>query len=371
MVVLMEGISDRVLSLIEASGQSRRAFAQDIGLDDSKLSKSLSGARRFSSLDLARIADKCGVTVDWLVTGEEPALAVAARTTSGEARTALEAAKRYSTMREDLAAFGWEQPWRPLEVEIPSGTYAEQGKVLAAAALARVASAALSAANADLPGLVEKAFGADVAVVALDEGFDGLAASSDDAKLIVLGASQVPARQRFTLAHELGHLLAGDDQDVHLDKDIYNRAQAKDPSEMRANSFASAFLMPEEILRSAVGTTGVTEDSFAVLACDLQVSPSALAIRLQQLRLIDAGTCDRFRKISAAKAATATERGEEFAQRVAEANTPRPPGLLVRDAYTAYETGAITLRPYASLLGVDVDELRQALEADEGVVGIS
>ena len=99
----MEGIPDRVLSLIEASGQSRRAFAQDIGLDDSKLSKSLSGTRRFSSLDLARIADKCGVTVDWLVTGEEPALAVAARTTSGQARTALEAAKRYSTMREDLA----------------------------------------------------------------------------------------------------------------------------------------------------------------------------------------------------------------------------------------------------------------------------
>ena len=150
---------------------------------------------------------------------------------------------------------------------------------------------------------MEKAFGADVAVVALDEGFDGLAASSDEAKLIVLGTSQVPARQRFTLAHELGHLLAGDDQGVHLDRDVYDRAQAKDPSEMRANSFASAFLMPEDILRAAVGTAGLTEDAFAALACDLQVSPSALAIRLQQLRLIDSGTCDRFKKITAAKAA--------------------------------------------------------------------
>lgn len=110
----MEGIADRVLNLIEASGQSRRAFAQDIGLDDSKLSKSLSGARRFSSLDLARIADKCGVTIEWLLTGEEPALALAARTTTGQARTALEAAKRYSVMREDLTAFGWSSrggPW--------------------------------------------------------------------------------------------------------------------------------------------------------------------------------------------------------------------------------------------------------------------
>ncbi len=367
----MEGITDRVLSLIEASGQSRRVFAQDIGLDDSKLSKSLNGARRFSSLDLARIAEKCGATVDWLVTGEEPALAVAARTTTGEARTALEAAKRYSTMREDLAAFGWEQPWLPLEVETSSGTYAEQGKVLAAAALIRVTSAGLSVMDANLAGLVEKAFGADVAVVPLDEGFDGLAASSDDAKLIVLGTSQVPARQRFTLAHELGHLLAGDDQGVHLDKDVYDKAQSKDPSEMRANSFAAAFLMPEDILRSAVGATGLPEDEFATLSCDLQVSPSALAIRLQQLRLIDAGTCDRLRKITAAKAAAIADRSEEFARRVADASTERLPGLLVRDSYMAYERGATTLRPYANLLGVDVNELRQALEPEEGVPGAS
>ena len=49
----------------------------------------------------------------------------------------------------------------------------------------------------------------------------------------------------------------------------------------------------------------------------------------------------------------------------------RPPGLLVRDSYMAYESGATTLRPYASLLGVDVDELRQALEAEEGNPGAS
>ena len=134
--------------------------------------------------------------------GTQPALAVAARTTSGEARTAIEAAKRYSTMREDLAVLGWEQPWRPLEAAIPGGTYAEHGKALAAAALARVAEAGLSLADAALPALVEQAFGADVAVVALDEGFDGLAASSDEAKLIVLGtcagsgAAAVHARAR-------------------------------------------------------------------------------------------------------------------------------------------------------------------------------
>jgi Zn-dependent peptidase ImmA (M78 family)/transcriptional regulator with XRE-family HTH domain len=361
----MEGIPDRVMRLIGESRLSRGAFAQEIGLDDSKLSKSLSGTRRFSSLDLARIAERCGVTVDWLITGEEPALAVAARTTSGDAHTALEAAKRYSTMRGDLAFLGWPQPWRPVSADV-KGTYAEQGRSLARAALARVAEAERSVAQVELPGLIEQLFGADVAIVELDSGFDGLAASSDEAKLMVLGTSQIPARQRFTLAHELGHLLAGDDQAVHLDRDIYDKAQMKDPSEMRANSFASAFLMPEQVLRSAVGSVGLTEARFATLVCDLKVSPSALAFRLADLRLIDAGTCDRFKLISGAKAAAIADRGEEFAQRVASANTPRAPGLLLRDAYTAYETGATTLRPYANLLGVDVDELRQALDSEQG-----
>lgn len=363
----MQEIADRVLGLIEASGLSRRAFAQRIGLDDSKLSKSLSGTRRFSSLDLARIAGECDVTVDWLVTGEEPALALAARTTTGEARTALEAARRYVTMRGDLAALGYQQPWRPLPAPPPGALAAEQGRALAQQALRVVSEAGRSVAEADLPTLAEDVFGVDVAIIALDEGFDGLAASSPEARLIVLATSQVPWRQRYTLAHELGHLLAGDDQEVHLDKDVYDRAQAKDPSEVRANSFGAAFLMPEARLREAVGTAGLTQAAFAGLACELMVSPSALAIRLSQLRLVDAGTCDRFKTVSGAKAAAIVGLGGDYARWVAQATTIRPPGLLVRDAYAAYESGAATLRPYANLLGVDVDDLRRALESEDGV----
>lgn len=363
----MQGISGRVLRLIEASGLSRGDFARRIGLDDSKLSKSLGGTRRFSSLDLARIAEECEVSVDWLVTGEEPALALAARTTGGQAGTALAAAKLYTSMRADMASLGYPQPWRQIPLKTAGGTYAEQGRALADAALARVQEEGRNVTDADLPSVVEGIFGADVAVLGLDDGFDGLAVSSAGAKLVVLATSRVPARQRYTLAHELGHLLSGDDQDVHLDRDIYDKAQARDPSEMRANSFASAFLMPADTLRVAVGADGLTETGFAALACDLRVSPSALAIRLSQLRLIDAGRCDKYKRITTARAASIVGRGEEFAQAVTGANKLRPPGLLVRDAYAAYETGAATLRPYANLLGVDVDELRRELESEDGI----
>ena len=362
----MSSVPERVLGLIEESGLNRRAFGLRVGLDESKMSKSLSGARRFSSVDLARIAELCQVTVDWLITGEEPPLAMAARTTSGKAGAALNAAKRYSTLRTDLASLGYPQPWQPRVEVRGGGGYVEQGRSLALEVLTYVTEAGRSINAGSLITLVEEVFGVDVAVVELGGGFDGLAAASEDVKLIVLATSHVPARQRFTLAHELGHLLAGDDQDVHLDRDIFDNAQAKDPSEMRANAFASAFLMPEAMLRDAVGSTGLTEHAFAALACDLVVTPSALAYRLLRLRLIDAGICDRYKAITGSRAASMAGRGEDFARWVFESSTPRPPGLLVRDTYAAYESGAATLRPYANLLGADVDDLRRAVESEHG-----
>jgi hypothetical protein len=124
--------------------------------------------------------------------------------------------------------------------------------------------------------------------------------------------------------------------------------------------------MPDDRLRADVGSVGLTEREFAALACDLAVTPAALAYRLLHLRLIDSGTCDRYKSTTAARAASTAGRGEDFARWVTEAGTPRPPALLVRDTYAAYESGAATLRPYASLLGVDVDELRHALESEHG-----
>lgn len=367
----MPSTADRVRNLVRESGLTQRDFAQRIGLDDSKLSKSLSGSRRFSSLDLARIAELCTVSVDWLLTGEEPPLAVSARTTGGSASTAIREARRLSTLRSDLADLGFPQPWRPPILEMGTGSWAEQAVRLTRAALERVRAVGGAITEPDLASLAEKAFGVDVDVADLGPDFDGLATSANDAKLIVLSTSQLPSRQRFTLAHELCHLLAGDDQGVHLDQDVFDKAQARNPSEKRANAFAAAFLMPEELLREAVDSAGLTHEAFTALATDLMVTPMALAYRLRDLRLIDSGTCDRFRSTSAATAAQTAGRGAEFARRVTESRRARPPGLLVRDAYAAYEAGAATLRLYANLINVDVDTLRDALEFEHGVDEVS
>ena len=190
-IPFMPSIPDRVRDLISESGLTQHDFAVRIGLDDSKLSKALSGSRRFSSLDLARIADLCTVTVDWLITGDQPPLAVAARTTGGSAHTAVEEARRLATMRSDLADLGFAQPWRPLDVAAGAGRWVEQGVRLADAASARIEGLDRS----DLPGLVETAFGADVAVLDLGTGFDGLATSSDDVEPVSYTHLTLPTKR--------------------------------------------------------------------------------------------------------------------------------------------------------------------------------
>ncbi|WP_331452051.1 helix-turn-helix domain-containing protein [Streptomyces sp. SS162] len=367
----MSSISDRVRRLMEQSGLSLNDFAEQVDLDPAELSESLSGTSPFSVVDLACIADACDVSVDWLLTGAEPALAVAARTTTGEASQALDLAREYTARRSDLEKLGYPQPWRPVSAAPRAGsTYAAQGEALARAALEEVARRGHSITKGSLAELIEEIFGADVAVAQLGDGFDGLAATTQGTKLILLAATSNPARQRFTLAHELGHLLAGDNQDVHLDRDIFDTAQRMDPSEQRANAFASAFLMPEDALRGAV-IARLTREDYAALACNLMVSPQTLAYRMQHLRLIDAGMGDRYKRMTASEAARLAGRNEEFARRTALAQESRLPGLLVRDTRAAYDAGKSTLRPYATLLGVDVDELRSTIEPEQDNGGVA
>lgn len=359
--------TDRVRQLIADSGVSQGKFASDVGLDASKMSKSLSGARRFSSLDLARIAERSKVTVDWLLTGEETPLATAARAASGSsAQRALSEAGRLVDLRTSATRLGYPQPWRSVPVHSTRGRDVDQGEDLAGEALARLEALGLDPVALDLASVVEAGFGVDVCITSLGEGFDGLAASTDDAKLILAALTPVAFRQRFTLAHELGHLLAGDDRGVHLDKDIYSAHGRRDQSEVRANAFAAALLMPESRLRGAVGP-GFDEAAFASLSLRLMVSPSALAYRLERLRLIDSMTRDAWKSLSASQAARMAGAADSMAAATAYSTEPRRPGLLARDLFAAYLDERTTLRPYASLLQVDTATLRDELERSDEI----
>ncbi|MFI5590986.1 TetR family transcriptional regulator C-terminal domain-containing protein [Amycolatopsis sp. NPDC051758] len=71
-------LRDRVRGLVKAVPGAQREFAAAIGLDETKLSKALNGTRRFSPHELVRVAEHCGVTVNWLLNGSDDAVTVTA-----------------------------------------------------------------------------------------------------------------------------------------------------------------------------------------------------------------------------------------------------------------------------------------------------
>lgn len=390
-VVDMTSPVERVREVIAASGLSQGAFAEAVGLDASKLSKSLSGVRGFSSLDYARIAEFCDVTVDWLLTGQETQFEVAARAAAGRAPAdALAEAERIMELRWIAGKLDRPQPLDSFvlrerearrlgrldaanvtrttrDLQRARWGAVNEGAALAARATAHITARGRSAADQDLAGLIEEAFGIDVVITPLGDGFDGLSATTDGVAVIFAAPTAIWARQRFTIAHELGHILADDRQDLHLDPVIDDAAIGADPTEARANAFAAAFLMPEAQLRARV-RRGFGKVDFAALAIELGVSPRALGIRLEQFRMIDKMARDEWGSMSMKDAARIADKSAEVAARGAASAAPRSPGLLGRDLLSAYMDGRTTLLPYAGLLGVDADELYDSFESssDEG-----
>ncbi|MPY77084.1 MAG: TetR family transcriptional regulator [Actinophytocola sp.] len=64
-------VQERVREVIRLAGRSQRAFAAEVGLDPTKLSKSLNGSRRFTIEELDRIGEAGGVSVTWLLRGRD------------------------------------------------------------------------------------------------------------------------------------------------------------------------------------------------------------------------------------------------------------------------------------------------------------
>ena len=85
-------------------------------------------------------------------------------------------------------------------------------------------------------------------------------------------------RQRFAMAHELGHLLAHDDQEIHQDRDIHAAENRRSGSEMRANAFAAAFLMLEREVEDWLSEHGLELDAPCRLATDLIDVPIGLGV---------------------------------------------------------------------------------------------
>ena len=120
----------------------------------------------------------------------------------------------------------------------------------------------------------------------------------DGSGVIGVNSSHSPTRQRFTIAHEIGHLLLHGDEEVHIDekRPLARRdelsSKAEDPREIEANQFAAELLMPESLVREGVSTLASddpdvsVEEAIEELARTFRVSLLAMTHRLTNLRII-------------------------------------------------------------------------------------
>lgn len=378
---MSETVADRVRQVVEAASMSKSAFAEKVRLTPDKLSKSLGGVRRFTSLELALIAEVGGVTVDWLLSGREPLRpAIAARAVA--ANQALEpaslkaATESIATAYEVLELLG-RVPGLPQLPSVPEELprYVDQGEALAALALARLRETGYGpVAGLDFDALItafEEAFGIDIAIMSLPDRLSGLAWQTDSFRLVMVTPTEEWTRQRFTLAHELCHILARDAQELIPEAQVAPGRQ-KDWTEVRANAFAAALLMPAQEIESAVSVARTVETGaelsqarIAELVVHFKVSPAALAARLGKLGLIDTATRQSFNGLTTELCHFMAEAMESYQRQkwlasVARRVPPRPAMAL----FAAYTEGETTIRPLASLLDRGVDELRDLLDRD-------
>ena len=97
---------------------------------------------------------------------------------------------------------------------------------------------------------------------------------------ILVPVNTSKARDRFTVAHELGHLVLHDDPSGAAPRAFYRYGQNRQETE--ANAFAGALVMPADSFRSAWGELG---GSLPALAVRFGVSRSAAGVRSQVLHL--------------------------------------------------------------------------------------
>lgn len=108
--------------------------------------------------------------------------------------------------------------------------------------------------------------------------------------IIGINGRDAPTRQRFTIAHELGHFLLHADRglDVVHRRDG-NSSTGHDPLEVEANQFAAELLMPADRVRHLFNKQPFDfddETALRKLATTFGVSPRAMAVRLSSLDLV-------------------------------------------------------------------------------------
>jgi Zn-dependent peptidase ImmA (M78 family) len=134
--------------------------------------------------------------------------------------------------------------------------------------------------------------GAEIVIKIFNNEISGLLLRANEKVIIGVEKRQPETRQRFTISHELAHLLLHEGEEVRVDKNFrinlrsLESSTAEDIEEIEANAFAAGLLMPEEFLKEDLANFVLDVDDphqVQQLAQRYGVSTQAMTIRLTNL----------------------------------------------------------------------------------------
>lgn len=132
--------------------------------------------------------------------------------------------------------------------------------------------------------------------------FDGLAATVNEMPIIVVGSNWPGDRQRFTLAHELGHLM------------LTGRLAEELNEEMACNRFAGAFLIPRKSVLQELGNhrSYIEPKELALLKEEFGLSMQGILYRARDLGVVTPAWRDDQAKLFRIKGWHITEPGKPY-----------------------------------------------------------
>jgi Zn-dependent peptidase ImmA (M78 family) len=140
-----------------------------------------------------------------------------------------------------------------------------------------------------------KLLDADLRYQPFPGSLSGMMQRIGDQSVIGINSAHPSARRRFTLGHELGHLVLHSEEALHIDHVFpvaFRRevsSKAVDAREIEANQFAAELLMPLKFLRRDINRIKADleiDDAIAALAKRYGVSSQAMTIRVSALGMI-------------------------------------------------------------------------------------
>jgi Zn-dependent peptidase ImmA (M78 family)/transcriptional regulator with XRE-family HTH domain len=267
----MDGLGQRILVRLENvyPGMSQNDLARRVDMDPSALSRVVNGKRGLASAELVALARELRTSTDYLLVGEETfPMEIAARHNYADGSYVVEHDTDVETSIRGIKNVFQQviNSLEPVTVGVPS-TAEQARKMLVENCGSEWARHFASA--------VEETFGVDVVKIPLP-GANGLSLRIPNATVIVVPTEGAWSRQNWTIAHELGHVSAGDFAPL-ADGPASNGEKA-------ANSFAAELLMPESDMRQ-VNWSQLTDAQVGKFLWESGVSLDALMNRLRSLGL--------------------------------------------------------------------------------------